>query len=237
MDNIDYKRKYEEILDAMNGGNQLIYARHPYPDNLLLDVQACCVQTELGPVVLKSKMPQDILGTIAYLLADMDKRTAEVLRLRYQQHKTVREIAHDVARTEERVQTLIAEGIATLRTPAALRMLEDGAAKFFAREAEGAYQCLAEKTENADTLHSGIMPTGHIYDAISSDAPIDDLDLSVRAWNCLKRAGIDTVGQLVQRDFESLLRVRNLGKKCAEEIKDKLTANGLRLKSMEDNAS
>ena len=42
---------------------------------------------------------------------------------------------------------------------------------------------------------------------------IEELDFSVRAFNCLKRAGINTVGELVQRNQEEMMKVRNLGKK------------------------
>ncbi len=55
-----------------------------------------------------------------------------------------------------------------------------------------------------------------------SQIPIEELELSVRAFNCLKRAGINTVDQLVSKTEDELNRVRNLGKKSVDEIKDKL---------------
>jgi DNA-directed RNA polymerase subunit alpha len=51
---------------------------------------------------------------------------------------------------------------------------------------------------------------------------IEDLDLSVRSYNCLKRAGIQTVDELTQRTEEEMMRVRNLGRKSLKEVKDKL---------------
>lgn len=60
---------------------------------------------------------------------------------------------------------------------------------------------------------------------------IEELDLSVRAYNCLKRAGINTVAELVQRNQEDMMKVRNLGKKSLEEVEQKLVALGLSLKS------
>lgn len=51
---------------------------------------------------------------------------------------------------------------------------------------------------------------------------IEDLDLSVRSYNCLKRAGIATVEELVQKTEEEMMRIRNLGKKSLKEVKDKL---------------
>jgi DNA-directed RNA polymerase subunit alpha len=51
---------------------------------------------------------------------------------------------------------------------------------------------------------------------------IEDLDLSVRSYNCLKRAGIQTVEELTQKSEEEMMRVRNLGKKSLKEVKEKL---------------
>ncbi|MBQ4451047.1 MAG: DNA-directed RNA polymerase subunit alpha [Clostridia bacterium] len=63
---------------------------------------------------------------------------------------------------------------------------------------------------------------------------IEELDLSVRAFNCLKRASINTVGELVQRNQEDMMKVRNLGKKSLEEVEQKLQALGLSLRSSEE---
>lgn len=63
---------------------------------------------------------------------------------------------------------------------------------------------------------------------------IEELDLSVRAFNCLKRAGINTVAELVQRNQEDMMKVRNLGKKSLEEVEQKLIALGLALKTSEE---
>ena len=63
---------------------------------------------------------------------------------------------------------------------------------------------------------------------------IEELDLSVRAYNCLKRAGINNVAELVQRNQEDMMKVRNLGKKSLEEVEQKLEALGLGLRPSDD---
>jgi DNA-directed RNA polymerase subunit alpha len=63
---------------------------------------------------------------------------------------------------------------------------------------------------------------------------IEELDLSVRAYNCLKRAGINTVAELVQRNQEDMMKVRNLGKKSLEEVEQKLMALGLNLRANDE---
>ena len=62
---------------------------------------------------------------------------------------------------------------------------------------------------------------------------IEDLDLSVRSYNCLKRAGIQTVDELTQKTDDEMMRVRNLGKKSLKEVKDKLIELGLGFKSFD----
>lgn len=62
------------------------------------------------------------------------------------------------------------------------------------------------------------------------DMTIEELDLSVRSFNCLKRAGINTVGELVQKNVEDMMKVRNLGKKSLEEVDKKLAELGLTLR-------
>ncbi|MFC1617375.1 DNA-directed RNA polymerase subunit alpha [Candidatus Margulisiibacteriota bacterium] len=59
---------------------------------------------------------------------------------------------------------------------------------------------------------------------------IDDLELSARSSNCLKRAGIETVKQLVEKDLSELIKIKNFGKKSADEINEKLQAYNLCLK-------
>ena len=68
----------------------------------------------------------------------------------------------------------------------------------------------------------------------SVDMTIEELDLSVRAFNCLKRAGINTVSELVQKDQEEMMKVRNLGKKSLEEVEQKLELLGLSLRQSEE---
>ncbi|MBR2762479.1 MAG: DNA-directed RNA polymerase subunit alpha [Solobacterium sp.] len=62
---------------------------------------------------------------------------------------------------------------------------------------------------------------------------IEDLDLSVRSYNCLKRAGIQTVDELTQKTEDEMMRVRNLGKKSLKEVKDKLIELNMSFRSFD----
>lgn len=63
---------------------------------------------------------------------------------------------------------------------------------------------------------------------------IEELDLSVRSYNCLKRAGINTVMELTQKTKEDMMKVRNLGRKSLEEVQEKMGALNLSLKSNDE---
>ena len=74
------------------------------------------------------------------------------------------------------------------------------------------------------TLISQIRKRGREY-----EMNIDELELSVRSYNCLKRAGINTVEELCNRTSEDMMKVRNLGRKSLEEVLAKLKELGLQL--------
>ena len=60
--------------------------------------------------------------------------------------------------------------------------------------------------------------------------PIEDLDLTVRSYNCLKREGINTVSELINLSEDQLMNIRNFGSKSVDEVRDKLTSMGLKFK-------
>ena len=86
-----------------------------------------------------------------------------------------------------------------------------------------------ELNVEAEGIDMGPSPTDA---ALAADLalPIEDLDLTVRSYNCLKREGIHTVGELVSRSEADLLDIRNFGAKSIDEVKDKLAEMGLALK-------
>jgi DNA-directed RNA polymerase subunit alpha len=86
-----------------------------------------------------------------------------------------------------------------------------------------------ELDEAAEGIEIGPSPADA---ALAADLaqPIEDLDLTVRSYNCLKREGIHTVGELIGRSEADLLDIRNFGQKSIEEVKVKLAGLGLALK-------
>jgi DNA-directed RNA polymerase subunit alpha len=93
----------------------------------------------------------------------------------------------------------------------------------------GLFGLAAELNEAVDSIEIGPSPD---QAALAADLalPIEDLDLTVRSYNCLKREGIHTVGELVSRSEADLLDIRNFGAKSIDEVKAKLHGMGLALK-------
>ena len=96
-------------------------------------------------------------------------------------------------------------------------------------EGEKIYQ--EEPSEEEPVEEPSIFAVGTEEDSSELDKQIEDLDLSVRSYNCLKRAGIHSVRQLVEFSENDLLNIRNFGVKSIEEVKDKLETMRLGLKA------
>lgn len=88
-------------------------------------------------------------------------------------------------------------------------------------------------TDNMDEMETMVEKEEEEKDKIL-DMTIEELDLSVRSYNCLKRAGINTVCELTQKSEEDMMKVRNLGKKSLEEVDEKLHELGLGLRASDE---
>ena len=94
-------------------------------------------------------------------------------------------------------------------------------------------ELLTTVKEGVSEMGNVIKEAGDEVDSKGFNMVIEDLDLSVRSYNCLKRAGIQTVEELTQKTEEEMMRVRNLGKKSLKEVKDKLENLGKSFRSSE----
>ncbi|WP_165060954.1 MULTISPECIES: DNA-directed RNA polymerase subunit alpha [unclassified Adlercreutzia] len=94
----------------------------------------------------------------------------------------------------------------------------------------GAFLALGDHDEEDEVEAVSIFAPEGTESNAELDKQIEDLDLSVRSYNCLKRAGIHSVRQLVEFSENDLLNIRNFGAKSIEEVKDKLISMDLNLK-------
>jgi DNA-directed RNA polymerase subunit alpha len=96
------------------------------------------------------------------------------------------------------------------------------------------FQNIAGITAEDDNGEGTFTESAEEAGAKTMEMTIEDLELSVRSYNCLKRAGINTVAELVQKTEEDMMKVRNLGRKSLDEVKKKLAELGLALAENED---
>ena len=103
-----------------------------------------------------------------------------------------------------------------------------------------AAKILIDHLDIVASIHEDILNMDNVIMEGTTEQPnkgqqmmIEDLDLSVRSYNCLKRAGIQTVDELTQKTEDEMMRVRNLGKKSLKEVKDKLIELGMGFKSFD----
>lgn len=164
----------------------------------------------------KNKKDDDVIGQIP-----IDAIFSPILRAKYEVSdvRVGNEMDHDKLSLEVWTDGSIAATDAVAKSAAIMIDYLDQFTKL-AHSVEGT---LSEDDKVATDLTDG--PKGPVAeDTTDTQAiiPIEDLELSVRAFNCLKRAGIDTVGDLLDKTYDDLGKVRNLGKKSIDEIVEKL---------------
>jgi DNA-directed RNA polymerase subunit alpha len=93
-------------------------------------------------------------------------------------------------------------------------------------------QLVADMSEEAPSLELG-ETSATMASSPELEMPIEDLDLSERPRNCLKRAQVNTVGELLRKSEDDLLAITNFGQKSLDEVKEKLNERGLALRGME----
>lgn len=109
----------------------------------------------------------------------------------------------------------------------------DEAVSFAAKVLSEHLNLFIDLSENAKTAEVMVEKENNEKEKVL-EMNIDELELSVRSYNCLKRAGINTVEELCSRTSEDMMKVRNLGRKSLEEVLAKLKELGLQLNSSEE---
>ena len=178
----------------------------PYPDNLLYDI--------FGGE-WEFPRPGDFDGSLEYVLHSLTERERRVLDFRYKDGLTFEEIGKRECVTRERIRQIHAKSFRKLRHPERLNYLKYGVSGVISLKAEIVREAALASLPKPDKLE---------------DITLEELELSVRSYNCLKRAGVNTLRDVSEMTFDELCHVRNLGKKSVDEICAVLTNYGIRLK-------
>ena len=177
-----------------------------YPDNLLYD---------LFDRDWEYPRPADFDGLLEYVLHTLTERERRILGFRYKDGLTFGEIGKRECVTRERIRQIYVRALRKLRNFSRSDYLKYGVSGVIAR-----------KTESAREAALASLPKPDIKEP---DIPLEEIELSVRSYNCLKRAGISTLHEIAEMTFDELCLVRNLGKKSVDEICAVLTKYGIKL--------
>lgn len=236
---------YEAYLRGRRPMQVVLGFESPYPYNLLDDIfkeQWCEVVT------------QDQLDGIEQALTTLTERERQGIDGYYKRGLTLEGVGREFNITRERTRQILAKALRKLRHPArknlivygletAKEMSEIGklkreltAMEYALNQWQTELDARAELMGYRDRKINGVP---EFFGADKGDGSeithglqnigIEDLELSVRSYNCLKRAGVDTVADILKLSEEEMTEIRNLGKKSLFEVIDTMHALGLRM--------
>lgn len=147
----------------------------------------------------------------------LNEREKRIMELRRRDGKTLKEVAEMIGVNGERIRQIEAHSERKLRGRLVTFLMEESVPK---RE----YQALMARYEGLKARHEQVMTSINETSPVPvneegvHDIPIEDIEMSVRTFNCLKRAKVNRLSQLLTLTEEQMLHIRNLGRKSAKEI-------------------
>jgi len=199
-----------------------------WPINLLLEIGIVCTVKEA----------ESIEENLLYVMDSLKERDKQILILRYKEGKTYEEMSEIIGVCHQRTQEIEHRILRNLSRPERIDVICNG------KESVNSYlkhkdefvdslsqlksdiQTIREQIEEKPTTSNDTEATGtSIY-----EKPISYLGLSVRAYNCLKRSGLQTIKDLGDMTRDKLLHTRNLGPRTVEEIINKAREFGFDIK-------
>lgn len=202
-------------------GRAQLSTNYKYPSNLYFDIFGGIEYRKYLNNRNNLELVRDVMLAInAYPgRVELKLRAFSILEYRYRDKMSLNEIGDIVGLSSTTVETIIIKTLRICRTPgnAVAKGLPGNETKE-QREDRLTSERLTEKFKEIQRIVDTELQT-------NGQTPIEELDLSVRAYNCLKRAGIDTLSQLIRLEEKDLLKIRNLGKKCLKEVKSVLNSH------------
>lgn len=173
-----------------------------------------------------------------YLAKNLDGRTYQIMLERYEEGHTLQYIGKQHDLTVERIRQIITKTLYVLSYPSKIKeisMVPYSVHEVRLRELkilEGKYNdllsVLRETFKNSETRE--VLEKCLLKNTGAKSIDLEDLDLSVRAYNSLKRAGYNTIDDIINADLDELAKTRNLGKRSFDEVVDKIKALGFEFK-------
>lgn len=178
----------------------------------------------------------DVIQSLRDVASTLPTREYFVIQNRYlysnEKKKTLEELGSELGLTRERIRQLEVKGISRLSHPSRLKVIQDKLINTIFKRKEGLELSLSNKMAKLqielDRLRKEIGTRPHLEKA---DKPLSEVELSVRASNCLRDAGISTLGELADKTEEEILSIRYLGRKVLWELRKVLSSFGLTFNS------
>lgn len=167
------------------------------------------------------RIPEDAEETVKTIMKDLTEREQLCINLYYFEEFTLEEVGKRLNVTRDRIRQIIAKGIRKLRNPHRSNILAVGMDEYN-RIHEEVRRIRDETREKY--LEQFKQEEEKKYDNNEDflEVSIEELELSVRAYNCLKRGGCDTIKDVFLKDEDDFMRIRNLGRKSKEEVQQKV---------------
>lgn len=156
------------------------------------------------------------------LVSTLNERERRILEMHYRDGMTLENIGAREGVSKERIRQLLAKAVRKMKNPRFIKRMEVMPKSDYI-ELETKYKALLAEYE--ESKEGPVVETG--AEKSIRHTPIEKLELSIRAYNCLKRAKKDTIGDVMDMTFTEMLHIRNLGRHSAEEIANRLAGMGL----------
>lgn len=227
--------KTQEVIEEIrkHDKEEIYRSKDVYPYNALESAGISDIQ-----------VPPDLVGCFSeVLIARCTDKEKQCIELFYRDRKTLSQIGEHYNLSRERIRQIIGKGLRKIKYIIYNyeNLKKEEQQKIEERQREEKLQQQREELIEAFREKGIITEDIAVYfgqpqfEAVcnpsynSSSLTIEDLDLSVRSYNCLRRAGIRTISELISKTENELYHIRNMGKKSLKEIKEKLISNGFTL--------
>ena len=203
-----------------------------YPLNLIYAV----FEDEAEEIAERADTVPDFDASIEYVLYTLSDRERKIIKNRFVDLMTLEQTGKLFGVTRDRIRQIEAKAIRKLRCPSRAKYFRYGVSAIIENIRTDYYNKFSELEGKLIELCKLNVKTA---DEVIQDhelrrkyAPtnIEQMDLSVRSYNCLKRAGIDTLQHLAQLSYNDLIRIRNLGRRSVTEIIEKLSEYGYKIR-------
>lgn len=226
-----------------------------YPQNIFRAIFGEPVEPETAEEIGRMLGDRGALE-IAMVLANLSDREADVLRYRYQKNKTYEELTEVFGVGRERIRQIEHKALRRMRRQTVAKLLRMGVSAWMDELIEESAERIAEERipkqvhqilterlawaeekqneKEAELLR--LARDGEMEDPkviLAENITVEEMELSVRSYNCIKRAGMKTAADIIAKTYEEMSEVRNLGRKSLEEIILKLKELGFELKRSE----